>query len=173
VSHNDALAFLGWLNEQEKEKKRGYRLPTEAEWEYACRARTGGLYGGDDDPESLVRIANVPDASVQKVRPFATCIQGDDGFVYTAPVASFEPNAWHLYDMIGNVWEWGDDWFDPKFYESSPKENPRNTVKASSRVIRGGSWGIYPGTCRPASRNRRAPDYRSSDLGFRLAAVQE
>ncbi len=159
VSHNDAVAFLGWLNEQETAKKRGYRLPTEAEWEYACRARTRGLYGGDDDPESLVRVAN---------------IAGDaDGFEYTAPVGSFEPNAWHLYDMIGNVWEWCDDWYDPKFYQSSPREDPRNTARASCRVFRGGSWSDDPRDCRPAYRRRYTPEYRSSYLGFRVAAVQE
>ena len=160
VSWNDAMAFLGWLNEQDKEKQRGYRLPTEAEWEYACRAGTGGLYGGDDDSESLVRIANVADASYKKVNPSATCIRGNDGFVYTAPVGSFEPNAWHLYDMIGNVWEWCDDWYDPKFYQSSPRENPHNTAMASSRVFRGGSWNYTPGYGRPAARRRIAPEAR-------------
>jgi len=173
VSHNDAMAFLGWLNEQETEKKRGYRLPTEAQWEYACRAGTGALYGANDDPESLVRIANVADASHKKVFPTATCIKGDDGFVYTAPVGSFEPNAWHLYDMIGNVWEWCDDWFDPKFYQSSPGENPHNTSKASFRVVRGGSWYSNAGFCRPARRFRFAPEFRHFYLGFRVAAVQE
>ena len=175
MSHNDAVAFLGWLNEQETEKNRGYRLPTEAEWEYACRAGTGGFTGASDDPESLVRIANVADASLKKVLPNATCIRGDDGFVYTAPVGSFEPNAWHLYDMIGNVWEWCDDWFDPKFYQSSPKENPHNTAEASSRVIRGGSWSDDPGVLPPGGplrvragvpvRRPRVPRGRSPGIG--------
>jgi formylglycine-generating enzyme required for sulfatase activity/tRNA A-37 threonylcarbamoyl transferase component Bud32 len=165
VSHNDAVAFLGWLNQQENEKKRGYRLPTEAEWEYACRAGTRGLYGGEDDPKSLARIAN---------------LAGDaDGFKYTSPVGSFAPNAWQLYDMIGNVWEWCDDWYNDKFYqpspkEKSPRENPHNTAGASSRVFRGGSWYSAPRRCRPANRRRGAPEYRDiTGLGFRLAAVQE
>ncbi len=150
VSYNDALAFLGWLNEQETEKKRGYCLPTEAEWEYACRAGTGGIYGGSDDPESLVRIANVADASYKKQFPNSTCIRGDDGFVYTAPVGSFEPNAWHLYDMIGNVWEWCDDGYDPKFYQSSPKEDP-----AAPWRPRPVCSGAVAGTSTPGTAARR------------------
>ncbi len=159
VSHNDAVAFLGWLNEQESEKTRGSRLPTEAEWEYACRAGTGGIYGGSDDPESLARIANF---SSPKRR-----------FQYTAPVGSFEPNAWHLYDMIGNVWEWCDDGYDAKFYQTSPREDPRGPADASSRVVRGGGWDFGAGICRPAIRGRDAPAYRSNFLGFGAAAVQE
>jgi formylglycine-generating enzyme required for sulfatase activity len=173
VSHNDALKFLGWLKEQEEEKKRGYRLPTEAEWEYACRAGTRGLYGGDDDPESLVRVANVADASYKKVNASANCIRGDDGYAYTSPVGSFVPSPWQLYDMIGNVWEWCDDWFDPKFYQSSPKENPHNTKGASPRVIRGGCWHAHPGSARPACRYWYGPESRRYGLGFRVAAVQE
>jgi formylglycine-generating enzyme required for sulfatase activity len=172
VSHNDALKFLGWLDEQEDGKERGYRLPTEAEWEYACRAGTGRVYGGDDDPESLVRVANIADASLKKVDPNATCIRGNDGYTYTSSVGSFAPNAWQLYDMIGNVWEWCDDWFDPKFYQSSPKENPHNTNGASHRVIRGGSWFGHPRYARPAYRNWHAPESRSYFLGFRVAAVR-
>jgi sulfatase modifying factor 1 len=159
VSHNDAMAYIRWLNAQKTEKNRGYRLPTEAEREYASRAGTRGLYGGDDDPKKLVCIAN---------------LDGDaDGFKYTAPVGSFAPNPWHLYDMIGNVWEWCDDWYEDTFYQSSPEEDPRNTARASYRVIRGGGWSLDPRSCRPAYRHWSAPVYRNGSLGFRLAAVQE
>lgn len=115
------------------------------------------LYGGDDDPKSLIRIANIAGK--------------EDGYEYTAPVGSFEPNAWHLYDMIGNVWEWCDDWYDPKFYQSSPREDPHNTAMASLRVIRSGSWYSYPGYCRPAFRSRYTPENRDCDLGVRVAAA--
>jgi formylglycine-generating enzyme required for sulfatase activity len=169
VSHNDAVAFLAWLNQQETASGWIYRLPTEAEWEYACRAGTGGLYGGSDDPESLVRIANVADASCKKTFPSFTCIQGDDGYVYTAPVGSFAPNAWGLYDLIGNVWEWCDDWYDAAFYKSSPPEDPRNTTQATGRVFRGGCWSYVAGHARSAQRYWYAPENRRFNLGFRVA----
>ncbi len=173
VSYNDAVAFLAWLNEQEKRSGRSYGLPTEAQWEYACRAGTGGIYGGSDDPESLVRIANVADASYQKPFPNSPCIRGNDGFVYTSPVGSFEPNAWHLYDMIGNVWEWCDDGYDAQFYQSSPKDDPRGPSGAAARVFRGGCWGSSPWVCRPTMRGRNAPASLNFNLGFRVAAVQK
>jgi formylglycine-generating enzyme required for sulfatase activity len=169
VSHNDAVAFCAWLNDQEKGSGWTYRLPTEVEWEYACRAGTGGLYGGSDDPETLARIANVADASAKKKYPDWTCIQGDDGYVYTAPVGSFAPNAWHLYDMIGNVSEWCDDWYDAAFYQSSPMEDPHNTKQAAVRVIRGGSWFNVPRFARSARWGWLAPEDRSFSLGFRVA----
>ena len=152
MSHNDAVAFLGWLNKQENEKKPSYRLPTEAEWEYACRAGSQELYGADDDPKSLVRVAN---------------IAGDaDGFKCTSPVGSFEPNAWHLYDMIGNVWEWCDDWYGAKFYPSSPKENPHNIAAGSYRVFRGGSWYNTAEYCRAAYRYWLTPTNTRPPPGF-------
>ncbi len=170
VSYHDAVAFLGWLNEQEKPSARSYRLPTEAEREYACRAGTWGLYGGSDDPENLVRIANGADASHKKEFPYATCIRGDDGFAFTAPVGSFEPNAWHLYDMIGNVWEWCSDRYE--LYPSSPSVAPPHPAGASFRVYRGGGWECPPGFCRPAVRIGNTPEAHNN-LGFRVAAVQE
>jgi formylglycine-generating enzyme len=172
VNHNDALAFLEWLNAEANEEKWNYRLPTEAQWEYACRAGTDGLYGSNDDVEGLARIANVADASHKKVFPHVDCIRGDDGFVYTAPVGLFEPNSWHLCDMIGNVWEWCDDWFDPQFYESSPHEDPHNTARSSSRVIRGGGWSYAASFCRPADRRGKEASGRDYVIGFRVAAFE-
>jgi formylglycine-generating enzyme required for sulfatase activity/tRNA A-37 threonylcarbamoyl transferase component Bud32 len=156
VSHDNALAFLGWLNQQEKEQTRSYRLPTEAEWEYACRARTGGLYGSSDDPAELDRVA---------------WFSGNSGSA-AHPVGQKEANAFGLYDMLGNVWEWCDDWDDPKFYQSSPKEDPRSDKEASFRVVRGGGWGDPQRRCRPAFRYWFTPGNRGSNLGFRVAAVQ-
>jgi len=171
VSHKDAVAFLNWLNDQEKQPKRSYRLPTEAQWEYAGRAGTAGLYGESDDPESLVRSAKIANASPKKILPNASRMRGDDGFAYTSPVGSFEPNAWQLYDMIGNVWEWCDDWFDAKFYHKSPTENPCNSADSSNRVVRGGSWRNAAGYCRAAYRSRDTPTHMSGTLGLRLARV--
>ena len=182
VSHNDAVAFCDWLSTTEKKEGRTYRLPGEAEWEYACRAGSNALFVISNDPEDLAKIANVADARLKQKFSNFDCIKGDDGFVYTAPVGSFAPNPWGLHDMIGNVWEWCADWYDSKYYASSPAADPPGPSRAwyrvfrggsSYRVFRGGSWGGDAGYCRPADRNRFGPGRRNSALGFRVAAVQE
>ena len=172
VSHNDAVAFCQWLSTKEKKEGRTYRLPWEAEWEYACRAGTNALFVISNDPEDLVKIGNVADVSAKQKFPDWNCVKGNDGFVYTAPVGSLAPNAWGLYDMIGNVWEWCADWYDGKYYASSPAADPPGAPGASYRVFRGGCWSDNARVCRPAYRYGNAPGYRLYDLGFRVAAVQ-
>ena len=98
--------------------------------------------------------------------------RGRDGFVYTAPVGRYRPNAWGLHDMHGNVWEWCWDWYGKDFYKGSRVDDPAGPLEAASRVIRGGSWYHDPRNCRSAGRGRCTPDHRNSDLGFRLALVQ-
>ncbi len=169
VSHNDAMAFCQWLSQKEG---RTYRLPTEAEWEFACRAGTMMLYPNGDDPERLVVIANVADATLKRKFPNSICIEGDDRFLYTAPVGSFAPNPWGLYDMIGNVWEWCADWYDGRCYSSSSPADPPGAPK-DYRVFRGGGWYDDAVDCRPARRYGLAPEYRDYILGFRVAADQK
>ena len=170
VSRNDALAFCEWLGQQES---RTYRLPTEAEWEFACRAGATTLYPETDDPESLVNVANVADATLKRKFPAHDCIKGDDGYLYTAPVGSLAPNRWGFYDMIGNVTEWCADWYDEKYYASSPLADPPGGTNASHSVVRGGNWYYEPRHCRPAERYKHAPKDRGYNLGFRVAAGQE
>ena len=172
VSHNDAVAFCQWLSTKEKKEGRMYRLPGEAEWEYACRAGTNALFVISNDPEDVVKIGNVADASAKQKFPDWNCVKGNDGFVYTAPVGSLAPNAWGLYDMTGNVWEWCADWYDEKYYASSPPADPPGVAEASYRVFRGGSWCYDAWGCRPAYRSRHVPESRFYNLGFRVAAVQ-
>ena len=90
----------------------------------------------------------------------------------THPVGQKNPNAWGLYEMLGNVWEWCADWYDGKYYASSPAADPPGASKASCRVVRGGGWNDNSGGCRPADRFGYTPEDRSSNLGFRVAAVQ-
>ena len=153
VSWNDALDFCQKLSALPEELKAGrvYRLPTEAEWEYACRAGTTTKYSFGDDESQLGEYA---------------WFVGNAGRE-TRPVGLKQPNAWGLYDMHGNVWEWCADWYGG--YPSGYVTDPTGPQSGSYRVIRGGSWGTYFRP--PASRDWDGP-YRSyDDLGFRVACV--
>jgi sulfatase modifying factor 1 len=169
VSWNDAKAFCDWLSAQEGKT---YRLPTEAEWEYACRAGTNTVYSSGDDPEILARVGNVADATAKaKFHNRDLAIKASDDYVYTAPVGRFQPNAFGLYDMHGNVWEWCQDWYDKDYYQGSPTDDPQGPPTASDRVRRGGSWYSDAGYCRAARRGSFAPSIRSDSMGFRVALV--
>ena len=171
VSWNDALEFVKWLSKQEGKQ---YRLPTEAEWEYCCRAASGTHFSSGDGLVSLKGFANVLDTSYKgeytnnddKVyQPFPF----DDGFVYTSPVGRFKPNGFGLYDMHGNVWEWCSDRYGKDYYATSPMNDPAGATSGSYRVCRGGSWFYSAWFCRSAHRSYVDPSYRNVGLGFRLA----
>src|SRR5262249_5199138 len=127
VSWNDANAFCRWLSRKDG---KSYRLPTEAEWEYTCRASSESIYPNGDDPERLARIGNVADARAKARFSSWTTIAADDGLVFAAPVGNYEPNAWGLYDMIGNVWEWCGDGYDSAYYQASPSTDPTGAAGA-------------------------------------------
>ena len=152
VSWEDAVEFCRKLSELPAEKAAGnvYRLPTEAEWEYACRAGTTTKYSFGDDESELGDYAWYGVNSDQK----------------THPVGSKKPNAWGLYDMYGNVWEWCQDWYVD--YPSGSVTDPSGATSGSVRVIRGGSWDYPAEFCRSADRNWNGPSYRSYLYGFRV-----
>jgi len=181
VSWMDATAFCQWLSQQERKI---YRLPTEAEWEYACRAGTTSRYWFGNDPEALVNFENgpdrqfkdrCPDIMVRQVTegknvsrvPFPY-LAGNDGFGLTAPVGSFKPNAFGLFDMHGNVSEWCRDWHDSNSYARTTPDNPQGLATGLERVTRGGSWRTLPVAGRSAYRTFSAPAHRSNSLGFRV-----
>jgi formylglycine-generating enzyme required for sulfatase activity len=152
ISWNDAEAYCHWLS---KKENRTYRLPTEAEWEYACRAGTRTAYSFGDDPGTLVAHGNVGGS--------------EDGFRYTAPVGQFKSNRYGLYDVHGNVWEWCSDWYDPKGYAKGKEIDPSGPTSGEARVHRGGGWSSSATRARSAARIGRDPStYRGSYLGFRV-----
>lgn len=167
VTWNDAVAMARWLGETEGAT---YRLPSEAEWEYACRAGTRTRYHGGDDPGVLPRVANLFDADAQPYWPrWSThALAGHDGFAFTAPVGSFAPNAFGLYDMHGNAWEWTADWHDERYYARSPPDDPPGPASGTVRVRRGGSWHSWPFYARCAYRNWNTPQTRYALVGMRL-----
>jgi formylglycine-generating enzyme required for sulfatase activity len=142
ISWNDTQVFIAKINEKSGKK---YRLPSEAEWEYACRA-------GDSKKYDL-------DAS-------AWYAKNSDGS--THPVGEKEANAFGLHDMLGNVWEWCADKYGENYYASSPEKNPLGPLAGNNRVLRGGSWIDDPFDCRAVFRDRSEPSYRSMLFGFRL-----
>jgi formylglycine-generating enzyme required for sulfatase activity len=138
----------------------GYRLPTEAEWEYAYRAgTTTAFYNGG---------ISVPDCSYDANLDAIGWYCGNSGSTMH-PAAQKVPNAWGLYDMSGNVLEWVWDWYSSTYYSSSPAEDPLGPESGSSRVLRGGSWSDYAQGCRAAYRSSAAPGSRVHYLGFRPA----
>ena len=152
VSWDDAVEFCRKLSALPAEKSAGYvyRLPTEAEWEYACRAGTTTVYSFGDSAAQLGEYAWYIDNSGNA----------------THPVGGKKPNAWGLYEMHGNVWEWCQDWYGD--YPSGAATDPTGPSSGSGRVHRGGSWNGNFERCRSANRFRGTPDYRSYSQGFRV-----
>jgi formylglycine-generating enzyme required for sulfatase activity/serine/threonine protein kinase len=169
VSWNDAQEFTTWLSQKEGKT---YRLPTEAEWEYACRAGTKTAHFSGDDAETLAAFGNIADGTAKAKYPELPTIAARDGYIYTAPVGRFRTNAFGLYDTHGNVWEWCQDVYDEEYYKRSPVDDPPGPLGSSLRVHRGGSWCDRPRYCRSADRGGNGPAHRASGVGFRLALGQ-
>ena len=152
-SWDDAVSFCKKLSEMPEEKAAGreYRLPTEAEWEYACRAGSSKAYSFGETAESLGEYAWF----------------GVGSAVTTHPVGEKKANRWGLYDMHGNVWEWCQDWFG--IYPTGAVTDPQGPNGGLWRVSRGGGWCIDAGRCRSANRGRNNPSNGNASYGFRLA----
>lgn len=167
ITWHDAHALAAWLSAAEGHR---YRLPTEAEWEYACRAGQAARYGHGDDPAALVRNANTfdQDAAPYWPRWQAQAVPGRDGHAFTAPVASYPANAFGLHDMSGNVWEWVSDWHADDAYAHSLRDDPQGPATGTVRVRRGGSWHTWPLYARCTYRNWNSPDTRYTLVGVRL-----
>jgi len=173
VSHSDAVAFCEWLSRKEGKT---YRLPTEVQWEYACRAGTQTRYCNGDDPERLPEVGNVPDASVKERYPATKgpLISAKDGYAFTAPVGQFRPNGFGLYDMHGNVCEWCADWHDNSYYAQSPADDPTGPSSGTHRVLRGGAWYVSPSFARSAFRSGVSRGNQGNcGLGFRVARAPQ
>ncbi|MFT3777174.1 MAG: formylglycine-generating enzyme family protein [Ottowia sp.] len=171
VTWNDALAMARWLSQREGVT---YRLPTEAEWEYAARGGTRTRFPAGDDPAVLPATANTFDreTALRWPRWREQAGDGSDGYPFTAPVGSFAPNAFGLYDMIGNAWEWCADWYGEDYYAQSPAADPPGPATGNARVRRGGSWHTWPLYARVAFRNWNTPETRYVLVGFRLLREQ-
>jgi formylglycine-generating enzyme required for sulfatase activity len=157
VSWDDCRAFVGKLNEKYGGDGARYSLPTEAQWEYACRAGSVTRYCYGDDEILLGEYGWYDKNSQGK----------------THAVGEKQPNAWGLYDMHGNVWELCSDWYDRGYYANSPLDDPAGPSGGSNRVLRGGGWCCWARFCRSAYRGRAEPGRRGDALGFRVARGAE
>jgi formylglycine-generating enzyme required for sulfatase activity len=155
VSWKDRQQFLGKLNAKSAAGGGKFQLPSEAQWEYACRAGSTTRYCFGDEESSLGEYAWYGANSGNK----------------THPVGEKKPNAWGLYDMHGNVTEWCQDWYEDGYYAKSPKDDPMGPAAGSARVRRGGGWFGTAGCCRSAFRYGGSPGLRNFNLGLRVSLV--
>ncbi len=158
VTWDECQQFVKKLNAKSGTGGGRFQVPSEAQWEFACRAGSTTHYCFGDDASKLGEYAwRYAVLSGEKPE--------------THPVGQKKPNAWGLYDMHGNVWEWCADWYDAGYYAKSPVDDPRGPATVSNRVVRGGFWAIDASLCRSASRGSRAPERRNFLLGFRVCRI--
>jgi formylglycine-generating enzyme required for sulfatase activity len=167
ISLHDATVYAEWLSQQTGKE---YRLPTEAEWEYAARAGTETARDWGNDPDEACRYANAYDRTSKKENDFPwTHHNCTDGYAKTAPVGSFKPNAFGLFDMLGNVWEWTCSKYEDKYGgEEKLCITSKKLAKNTRLSLRGGGWNGEPGWVRSANRYWRSPTDRSDVVGLRL-----
>jgi formylglycine-generating enzyme required for sulfatase activity len=172
VTIDDARAYAAWLAQK---SGKPYRIPSEAEWEYAARAGTRTMQTWGDSFDGICKFANVSDRTrmdkhTTVERDPTRYFDCEDGFIYAAPVGSFPPDRWGLYDMVGNIWEWTEDCFIPH-YNGAPTDGSvrRDPSQCDRLIVRSGGWYSRNWFARPAGRSRENPDYRSSTLGIRVA----
>jgi formylglycine-generating enzyme required for sulfatase activity len=186
VSWTDAKKFCAWLsqsfcpdqnelNQSFSRDPKGsgltYDLPTEAQWEWACRAGSGDRFWWGADEDITGKVANVGDRSLKKVHPdWPRAIMAmDDGHAFLAPVGSYRANGFGLHDMLGNVWEFCSTHYGP--YPKEPVTDPGDGNPKRGYAVRGGGWSNTASDARCASRNADPPHFGHSNLGFRVALI--
>ena len=174
ISWNDASAFCRWLSQKEGVT---YRLPTEAEWEYACRAGTTTLWWNGNDLASLAKIGNYADGIDEKFAPAngrARQYSGNpglyfaDGYLFAAPIGSYSPNSFGLFEMYGNAAEWCQDQYDKNQLGSAKAVDPQGPTSGTDRISRGGGWASRARQTFSAHRDWFSPNHHYADLGFRV-----
>ena len=168
VSFDDAKVYAEWLS---KTTGKPYRLLSEAQWEYAARAGTTGRFAGVDSEASLCAAGNGADraASAANLPANWEFLRCNDGYVHTAPVGSFKPNAFGLFDMMGNTWEWVEDCYADNLADLSDDGVARISGDCSQRAVRGGAWSAAARMLRVALRAKAPTATRFDDVGFRVA----
>lgn len=168
VNWHDAQAFVAWLN---RKTGQAFRLPSEAEWEYAARAGTDTIYYWGDSPALLCTHANAADRSALRDYPEFAVNDCDDGYARTSPVARFATSPWGLHDIYGNVWEWIEDCWNPSYAGATRNGRPDLAGDCARRGFRGGGYGDIPYFARSTLRNRGNAAHRKDDIGFRLVTT--
>ena len=167
VNYEDAKSYANWLS---RKTGHAYRLPSEAEWEYAARAGTKMARYWGVSADDACGYANVHDRTSKRVNKFSwTHHDCDDGYANTAPVGSFEANLFSLHDMLGNVWEWTEDCWNESYTGAPVDANVWKAGDCSRRVLRGGSWLDEPRNARSALRHWFVRWNRSYVIGFRIS----
>jgi formylglycine-generating enzyme required for sulfatase activity len=172
VSHTDATAFCAWFGKQERSPGAptgSWGLPTEAQWEWACRAGSATRFWWGKDEDTTGRVANVGDRALKRVHPDwpRAVMAMDDGYAFIAPVCSFPSNAFGLHDMLGDVWESCSTRYGP--YPKGAVTDPVDGDRKRGFAVRGGGWSNVAADARCATRNADPPHFCHSNLGFRVA----